>query len=144
LRYLSDTKHLRLKLGGSLGCSGFSESDWAEDRQDRHSTLAYTYRLGVGAISWKLRKQASVSLSSTEAEYKAMSNACKEVLWLRHLLRELKLIPSTFIPLHVDNAGAKALAKNPEQSTLTLVFTSFGTLSRRASCKSSMYPPRIC
>jgi hypothetical protein len=119
LRYLVTTKHLRPRLGGLLGCSGFSDSDWAEDRQDRHSTSAYTYCLGVGAISWKSRKQASISLSSTEAEYKAMSDACKEGLRLRYLLRELKLISSTFIPLHVDNAGAEALAKNPEHHSRT-------------------------
>ncbi|PLW13919.1 hypothetical protein PCANC_20278 [Puccinia coronata f. sp. avenae] len=104
----------RPPVRGSLCCSGFSDSNWAEDRQDHHSTSAYTYRWGVGAISWKSHKQASVSLSSTKAEYKAMSDACKEGLWLRHILRELKLIPSTFIPLHVDNAGAEALSKNPE------------------------------
>ena len=119
LQYLISTKDLRLRLGGSLNCSGFSDSDWAEDQHDQRSTSAYTYQLGVGAISWKSRKQVSVSLSSTEAEYKAMSDACKEGLWLLHLLRELKLIPSTFIPLHVDNAGAKALAKNPEHHSRT-------------------------
>ncbi|PLW07766.1 hypothetical protein PCANC_25701 [Puccinia coronata f. sp. avenae] len=119
LWYLVSTKHLRLWLGGSLGCLGFSDSDWAEDQQDHHSTSAYTYRLGVGAISWKSCKQALILLSSTEAEYKAMLDACKEGLWLRHLLRELKLLPSTFIPLHVDNAGAEALAKNPKHHTRT-------------------------
>ena len=48
-----------------------------------------------------------------------MSDACKEGLWLRHIRQELKLIPSTFIPLHVDNAGAKALSKNPEHHSRT-------------------------
>ena len=73
----------------------------------------------MGAISWKSHKQALVLLSITKAEYKAMLDACKEGLWLRHLLRELKLIPSTFIPLHLDNAGAKALAKNPKHHSRT-------------------------
>jgi hypothetical protein len=88
--------------------SGFSNSDWAEDCQDWCSTSGYTCSLGAGSISWKSRKQATVLLSSTEAEYKAMSDSCKEgLMWLRNLLCELKLIPSISIPLHINNAGAK-------------------------------------
>jgi transposase InsO family protein len=119
LNYLVTTKDIRLRLGGKLNCSGFSDSDWAEDRDDRKSTSAYTYRIGDGAISWKSRKQATVSLSSTEAEYKALSDSCKEGLWLRHVLTELSLRPNTAIPLHVDNEGAEALAKNPEHHART-------------------------
>ena len=119
LNYLVTTKDLRLRLGGDLVLSGYSDSDWAEDRDDRHSTSAYTYRIGNGAISWKSRKQATVSLSSTEAEYKALSDSCKEGLWLHHLLTELRLRPDTAIPLHVDNEGAEALAKNPAHHART-------------------------
>lgn len=75
LHYLCSTKHLCLRLGGSMTCSGFSDLDWAEDRSDCRLTSAYTFRVGDGAISWKSRKQATTSLSSTEAEYKAMSDS---------------------------------------------------------------------
>jgi hypothetical protein len=68
---------------------------------------------------WKSRKQATVSLSSTKAEYKALSDLCKEGLWLRHLLTELHLCPNDPIPVHVNNEGAKALAKNPEHHART-------------------------
>lgn len=119
LHYLCSTKDLRLRLGGSLTCAGFSDSDWAENRSDRRSTSAYTFRIGVGSISWKSRKQATVSLSSTEAEYKAMSDSCKEGIWLRNILSELCLRPKDALPLHVDNEGAEALAKNPEHHTRT-------------------------
>ncbi|PLW10015.1 hypothetical protein PCASD_24270 [Puccinia coronata f. sp. avenae] len=119
LNYLVTTQDLKLRLGGDLLFSGYSDSDWAEDRDDRRSTLAYTYRIGDGAILWKSRKQATVSLSSTEAEYKALSDSCKEGLWLQHLLTELRLRPDSAIPLHVDNEGAKALAKNPEHHART-------------------------
>lgn len=107
-QYLGTTKALRLRLGGDLLCSGFSDSDWAEDRSDHHSTSGYTYRIGDSAISWKSRKQGTVSLSSTEAEYKAMSDSVKEGLWLKHLLTELKLRPQNALLLHVDNEGAEA------------------------------------
>jgi hypothetical protein len=119
LNYLATTRDLKLCLGGDLLFSGYSDSDWAEDHDDRRSTSAYTYRIGDGAISWKSRKQATVSLSSTEAEYKALSDSCKEGLWLQHLLTELCLWPDTVIPLHVDNEGAEALAKNPEHHART-------------------------
>jgi hypothetical protein len=68
---------------------------------------------------WKSQKQATVSLSSTEAEYKALSNSCKEGLWLRHLLTKLLLCPEAPIPIHVNNEGAEALAKNPEHHART-------------------------
>lgn len=119
LRYLHTTKHLRLRLGGDLTCAGYSDADWAEDKIDRRSTSAYAFQIGQGSISWRSKKQATVSLSSTEAEYKAMSDSCKEALWLRTLLSELHLRPSSSIPLHVENEGAEALAKNPEHHTRT-------------------------
>lgn len=119
LRYLHSTKDLRLCLGGSLEFCGYTDSDWAKDRFDRRSTSAYTYRIGRGSISWKSRKQPTVSLSSTEAEYKALSDACKEALWLGNILSELHLRPREPIPLHVDNEGAEALARNPEHHTRT-------------------------
>jgi hypothetical protein len=82
LHYVISTKILKLRLGGKMSVSGYSDSDWAEDCKDRRSKSGYAYCIGDGTISWKLRKQATVSLSSTEAEYKAMSNSCKEGLWL--------------------------------------------------------------
>ena len=119
LQYLNSTSHLRLRLGGDLTCAGYSDADWAEDKLDRHSTSAYAFQIGNGTISWRSKKQPTVSLSRTEAEYKAMSDSCKEALWLRSLLTELKLCPKSSIPLHVDNKGAEALAKNPEHHTRT-------------------------
>lgn len=119
LNYLISTKNLRLRLGGKLTVCGYADSDWAEDRTDRRSTSGYTYRIGDGAISWKSKKQPTVSLSSTEAEYKALSDSCKEALWLQNLLSELHLRPRSPIPLHVDNEGAEALSRNPEHHTRT-------------------------
>lgn len=114
LQYLSSSRNLRLVLGGqSLNLTGYADSDWAEDSNDRRSTSGYTYRLGLSVISWKSKKQPTVSLSSTEAEYKSLSNACKEGLWLRNLMSELHLCKSVPVALFVNNSGAKALAKNP-------------------------------
>lgn len=119
LCYLITTKDYKLCLGGNLDCCGYSDSDWAEDRFDRRSTSVYTYCVGCGSISWKSRKQPTVSLSSTEAEYKALSDSCKEGIWLGNVLSELRLRPLQPIPLHVNNEGAEALAKNPEHHDRT-------------------------
>lgn len=51
LNYLITTKHLQLCLGGDLNLSGYSNSDWAEDRETRHSTSTYTFRIGQGLVS---------------------------------------------------------------------------------------------
>ena len=72
-------------------------------------------------ISWKCKKQDSVSKSSTEDEYCAMSAACSEIIWLRGLLTELHFTQVQPTPLHVDNTSAIQIAANPvymnEQST---------------------------
>lgn len=119
LSYLASASHLSLSLGDDPSVSGYSDSDWAEDQHDRRSTTGYSYRWVSGPISWRTRKQATVSLSSTESEYKAMSDACREGLWLQNLLSELQLRPPSSIPLHVDNEGAEALAKNPTHHSCT-------------------------
>lgn len=119
LCYLVTTKDLRLFLGGPSSFCGYSDSDWAENRFDRRSISAYKFCAGCRSISWKSRTQPTVSLSSTEAECKAMSNSCKEAIWLGKILSELHLRTCDPIPLHVDNKGAEALARNPEHHTRT-------------------------
>jgi hypothetical protein len=70
---LKGTIHYGLKYArdGELMLHGFVDSDWAGDASDRKSTSGCCFSLGSGVISWFNRKQASVALSSTEAEYMA-------------------------------------------------------------------------
>lgn len=120
LRYLRTTCNLRLVLGGSFfNLAGYANLDWAKDIEDQRSTSGYSFQVGSSTISWKSKKQPTVLLSSTEAEYKAPSNACKEGLWLWNMLCKLKLCDSLAVPLYVDNRGAKALAKNPQHHSRT-------------------------
>ena len=69
--------------------------------------------LGNALISWKCKKRDSVSKSSTEAEYRAMSAACSEIIWLRGLLTELGFSPEQPTLLHADNTSAIQIAANP-------------------------------
>jgi hypothetical protein len=64
-------------------------------------------------ISWSARKQATVSRSSTEAEYKAMANATTEVMWIKIVMDELKIACPRTARLWCDNMGAKYLSSNP-------------------------------
>jgi len=64
------------------------------------------------AISWSSKLQATPALSSTEAEYMAVTRVSQEAIWLRQLLEQLGY-PQKSIPLYGDNQGAIALAKNP-------------------------------
>lgn len=119
LRYLIPTKDLKLCLGRDIELSGYTDSNWAEDRFNRCSTLTYTFQIGSWSIPWKYQKQPTVSFSSTKAEHKALSDSCKEAIWLGNLLSEIHLCPMSPIPLRVENEGAEALAKNPEHHTCT-------------------------
>jgi hypothetical protein len=69
---------------------GFTDSDWAGDKDSRKSTSGYLFTLYRGAISWKSAKQPIVATSSTEAEYIACTDAAKEGLWIRRIMAEIR------------------------------------------------------
>jgi len=71
LRYLKGTTELGIyyKKGGDANIVAYTDSDFAGDLDDRRSTSRYVFLLGSGAVSWSSKKQAVVSLSTTEAEY---------------------------------------------------------------------------
>ncbi len=113
LRYLSGTRDFALKYQKSKEPPiGYADADWAGDHDDRHSTSGNVFIFGGGAISWLSKKQAVVALSTSEAEYIALSSAAQEAVWLQKLLLELQM-PIQPITVMEDNQGAIALAKNP-------------------------------
>ena len=68
-----------------------------------------------GCISWRSKKQSTVALSSTEAEYMALTEATQEAVWLKSFLCELGEMKSDeAVKRYEDNQGSIALAKNPE------------------------------
>jgi hypothetical protein len=69
--------------------------------------------LGNSLVSWKSKKQDRVSKSSTESEYRAMSFACSEIIWLQGLLGELGFPQVEPTPLHADNTSAIQIVANP-------------------------------
>jgi hypothetical protein len=115
LRYVSGTIKLGLKIkrSNSTLVSAFSDADWVGCVDDRRSTGGFAVFLGNNLISWMAKKQAIVSRSSTEAEYKALANATAEMMWVQKLLKELRIQHPSAARLWCDNLGAKYLSANP-------------------------------
>jgi Reverse transcriptase (RNA-dependent DNA polymerase) len=118
LHYLAGTVDYQLTYASDrqqpLSLFGFCDSDWASNQDDRRSVTGYVFMLGGGAVSWQAKKQTTVALSSVEAEYMAASQATKEALWWRMLLRELGTSATSATSLLSDSQGSIALSKNPE------------------------------
>ena len=76
------------------------------------STSGYLFTFGGGAVSWQSRLQKCVALSTTEAEYIAITEACKEMLWMKRLFKELGIRQNKFV-VYSDSQSAIHVSKNP-------------------------------
>ena len=115
LNYVHTTSSQGIIIKGSdqLHLQAYSDSEWASCPISRRSITGYILLLGSSPISWKSKKQGTVSRSSSEAEYRAMASAASEVTWLVRLLEELQLTSLKPVLLHCDNISAIHIAKNP-------------------------------
>ena len=112
-RYLKFTPEFGLwySADSSLVLVGFSDADFGGCRLDRKSTSGTCQFLGTSLVSWSSRKQASVALSSTEAEYVAAASCCSQILWMKQTLQDYGLSFGR-VPIFVDNMSAISIAKN--------------------------------
>lgn len=124
LRYLKSTDNLTIKYTSQRETDlkpnpswtfpeGASDTDWAGDRSTLRSTTGYVFKFMGGAISWRSQLQPTVALSSTEAEYRAITEAGQEALWLMKLMKQLEIPVNTPLKLICDNLSAIHLAQNP-------------------------------
>ena len=90
--------------------SAYCDSDWARDPNDRKSFTGYVIFLEGSLISWKCKKQASVALSTAEAEYMALAMTATEVIWLRQLLSDIGFPQTTPSTIFCDNQSTIHLA----------------------------------
>ena len=117
LRYLAGTKNHGITYSKSATSTnnnfffGFADAAFA-NHDDHKSTSGYVFLASGGAITWKSKKQTTIALSSTEAEYVALSEATHEACWLRNLYQELGYPQEHPIIIKGDNDGSIAMAKN--------------------------------
>lgn len=94
LRYLKASAHMTLRLGSKSfneqsDIMGYVDADWAGDQKDRKSNSGFIFFFRGAPLQWNCRKQDSVTLSSTEAEYVALSEACQDLVSIRRILNEI-------------------------------------------------------
>jgi hypothetical protein len=90
-----------------------TDSDWAGCKTTRRSTSGYAIFIDKGPICWRSKMQSIVALSSCEAEYIALVECIKEILWLLQHLKALGISVDSPVVIGIDNQAAIALAKNP-------------------------------
>ncbi|KAK2413561.1 putative mitochondrial protein [Trifolium repens] len=115
LQYLktAPAKGLFYSATSDLKLSSFADSDWATCPTTRKSVTGYCVFLGSSLISWKSKKQSTVSKSSTEAEYRALASLTCELQWLMYLFKDLHISFSSPASVYCDNKSAIYLAHNP-------------------------------
>ncbi|GAA5917213.1 hypothetical protein JCM5296_005908 [Sporobolomyces johnsonii] len=129
-RYLAGTLHLGLRyttpstpFSPSL-VTGWSDADHSADKETRQSVSGFVFGVGedslqATAISWLSRRQRSVTILSTEAEYMALSEAAREAIWLRALLTDLGFAPTSPTTVRGDNSGSLILSSHPTSHSRT-------------------------
>ncbi|KAH7281863.1 hypothetical protein KP509_36G066700 [Ceratopteris richardii] len=114
LRYIKGTlkEGLYYPFTSDIRLRAYSDSDWAGSQDDRRSTHGYMIYIGDKLVSWCSKKQHTVALSSTKAEYKGLVEAAKEVIWMQTLFKSLGIDQGIPI-IHGDNMSSLYLAANP-------------------------------
>jgi len=115
LRYLKQDPTLGIFMSNTddYTVRAFCDSDWASCPDSRKSVTGYVVLLGDSPVSWKSKKQETISLSSAEAEYRSLRKVVGELVWLQRLFIELT-VPSTGpFPVFCDSQSALHIARNP-------------------------------
>ncbi|XP_026387812.1 uncharacterized protein LOC113282888 [Papaver somniferum] len=115
LRYLKSHpgQGIVLRKDSALQLIAYCDSDWASCPLSRRSLTGYFIFLGGSPISWKTKKQHTMSRSSAEAEYRSVAHTCSELTWLKALLKSLGVSHSQPMRLYCDSQSALHIAVNP-------------------------------
>ncbi len=116
-RYLKGSLDYTITYNGnttnSLYTKGYTDADYAGDKDEYKSTTGYIFYLANGPIAYSTKLQEVTAQSTTEAEYIALATATKEATFIKAILEELDYFQQSNIPIYSDNNGALLLAKNP-------------------------------
>jgi hypothetical protein len=97
----------------SFTLKAYLDAYWAGCVDDRKSTSGGAFFLGESLASWISKKQSSISLSSTEAEYIAAAECCTQVEWMKQTLQYIKMVFGEPTTIYYDNTSSISLSKNP-------------------------------
>jgi len=115
LRYLKATINYKLEFSTDQEGSiiGFCDADWAGNLEDRRSVTGYIFNYQNGSISWASKRQPTIAISTTEAEYMSLAAATQEAIWLRDFLYEIMSLREKPAPMRIncDNRSAIELSK---------------------------------
>jgi hypothetical protein len=108
------------KVGvGAVVLKAFSDSDYAVDKETRRSVTGYAICFDGSPVSWRSKGQKTVTLSTTEAEYVALSEVTRELKFIYQVLSVMGVKVELIIRINVDNVGAIFLCKNSTSSNRT-------------------------
>jgi len=114
LRYLKGTPDhgLWYPKDNDFTLSAYTDVDWAGDVDDRKSKSGGALFLGNRLVSWLSKKQDSISLSTAEEEYIAATCCCTQVLWMKHTLKDIRVVYEDLVTIFCDNISAINISKN--------------------------------
>jgi len=114
LRYLKNAPGhgIFLSAASTTQLKAYSDSDWAACTETRKSVTGFSIYLGDSLISWKSKKQQTISRSSSEAEYRALAATTCEIQWLSYLLHDFHILFIQPATLYCDNQSAIQIASN--------------------------------
>ena len=115
LKYLKQNPSMGLFFPSQsdLKLTAYSDADWGTCSITRKSLTGFCIYMGSCPISWKTKKQTTVSRSSAEAEYRALASTVCELQWISYLLKDLKIDVQLPIKLFCDNKSAIHITSNP-------------------------------
>jgi len=114
LRYLKAINYkLEFSRDQEESIIGFCDADWAGNLEDRRSVTGYIFNYQNDSISWASKKQPTITISTTEAEYMSLAAATQEVIWLRDFFYEIMFVREKLAPIRIncDNKSAIKLSK---------------------------------
>jgi hypothetical protein len=115
IKFVLDTKAKGLKIAPDAGkemLTGICDASFAPDKNTRRSITGWMILLFGTLISWKSKMQKGVTISSTEAEYVAISEMCMELMFIKQVLESMQMEVITPIKVYTDNLGAIYMIKN--------------------------------
>ena len=115
LKYIKQTpgQGILLPSTGALRLWAFCDAEWARCKDTRRSVTGYCILLGEVPVSWRSKKQTTISRSSAEAEYRSMATTCCEITWLKNILKDLQINHTQQVTLFCNNQAVMYIASNP-------------------------------